>query len=882
MTIYVFLLEQYLLDRNLVGIEMNIVYKFIPQGQSYRISENRDEVVLDVGGLNQGLIFDHHFPNGPEDCTAKLVLYNRNRLNELNDNIKDVTIVTHDDPNFDCSCAAWLVKNYLNDNAFPEGAEWVIQYASLVDSGKLKIDNEYLLVPSTAMYAFYGLAEKKIKDNEIKVDDKNKWILDRAFDLLNWCAKNLSKIDIENYKNIDDKSIFDLMNEAHKFDEEYELLKKDRPIYESELLDKDICETIEDFELFNQEKSIEKVKALIYYRPPKSSLTKYWARNDDYVFTLIPQICDGEWDNAIWKPTGFSGKPNRVIMSVPPDSNYNLQTLAIQLERTECEFERRILGDAAELKRTRTVVRNGYENEKWVTNNDPWYDGSSTNYTIIDAPYSLSLLPLEKIIDVAKSFTEKDVTNVQIKIIYPVILKDDNKFRDDSWNCFFNENSSSQKDKSTTWIPIREVSNYNVNPENVCLFDYAKKLLWNNENLISFFSSSNIVFDDNLVKWKYTAIQKEKPEVFFNQFFNLVGVMNEKTKVGASWYQNANNFIINITESNGIKKYAVINSNNLNPKQHFYEINSSKIVCFSSKIAFLILSVDIPGINISSNIPSILKGLSCNFEDDLQAFFNIKQLNLKDPVYFIFAEFNRDKFINIDIGHDVFAICSFMDETVPLTDGSNEKTLMENMLLRVNAGTVFGLSRNCSVLAAMSTQKSSEPQFIKAYRDSFNGQWLYEWILAMHQHWKMVGMKTKLGTSDIMRERGNLSKLRSELVEFTANACFTQVTGDPFGAELYNRWKQLLTLDDLNKEVSTQIMSLEENSRSAFQSKVTFITFLLFPLTTILSILNFVRLNLNVIDLSGAPLWCKVLSLIAIFGISGLLSKLLLNYASKR
>lgn len=810
---------------------MNITYKFIPEGQSY-IPKNKNEVVLDVGGLNEGLIFDHHFPKGPKDSTAKLVFNDINRLSGLKDK-KDVTIVTHNDPDFDCSCATWLVKNYLNDNVLcPEGAKWVVQYASLVDSGKLKINNEYFLVPSTAMYAFYELAEKKIKNKEINEDDKNKWILYRAFNLLNWCAENLSEIDIDDYKNIDNKRIFDLMTEARIFNMEYELLKEDRAKYENELLDKNICETITDFKLFNNERSIEGVKALIYYQQPESSLTKYWARDDNYIFTLIPQACDEQWDNALWKPPGFSGKPNRVIMSVPLDSNYNLQTLAIQLERTECEFERRILGDAAELKRTRTVVRNGYENEKWVTNNDPWYDGSSKDYTIVATPFSHSFLSTKKIIDIAKSFTEKDITNIQIKIICPVILEADKKFGDNSWKRYFNESNSSQKDKRNTWIPIQEVSSNNGNSENVYLFDYARKLL------------------------------------------NLDGMTNGATKTGASWYQNNNKFIINITENKGIKK-AVINSNGTESKPSFYEISNSKMVCFPSKIGFLILSVDIPGMNISSDIPGILRGISCNFENDLKAFFDIKQLDLKDPVYLIFAKFNREKFINIDIGHDVFSICSFMDETVPLTDGSNEKTLMENMLLRVNAGTIFGFSRNCSVLAAI-TQKSSESQFIKAYKDSFNGQWFYEWILAMHQHWKMVSMKTRLGTSDIYK-RSNLSKLRYELVEFTANACFTQVTGDPIGAELYNRWKQLLTLEDLNKEVSKQIESLDENSRSAFEGTFTFISLIFFPLTIILCILNVFQLNLG-----DVGLWGKVRSLAAVIGVSGLLSMLLLLCTSKR
>ncbi|HZY25759.1 MAG TPA: hypothetical protein VFE71_08030, partial [Bacteroidales bacterium] len=313
---------------------MNITYKFILQGQSYIIPEKKDEVVLDVGGQNQGFIFDHHFPNSPEDCAAKIVFNNSNRLKELKDS-KNVTIVIHNDPDFDCSCAAWLVKNYLEENCsngrlFPKDAEWVVQYASLVDSGKLKINSKHVLTPATAIFAFYELSLKKIKDREIDANDKNEWILYRTFDLLNWCVNKLTDINIDNYENIDDKSISDRMIQSEKFGMEHQILEEDRPIFESELLDKSICQTIKDFKLFNHQKTVEKVSALIYFRPSRSSLVKYWARNDGYIFTLIPKNCDGKWDNAIWKPPGFSGRPNRVIISVPPDSNYNLKTLAIQ------------------------------------------------------------------------------------------------------------------------------------------------------------------------------------------------------------------------------------------------------------------------------------------------------------------------------------------------------------------------------------------------------------------------------------------------------------------------------------------------------------------------------------------------------------------------
>ncbi|BBL63631.1 hypothetical protein [Methanosarcina mazei] len=138
---------------------MNITYKFIPQGQSYRIPENKSEVVLDVGGLNQGLSFDHHFPNSPNNCTSKMIFNESNRLNELKEDNRDVTIVTHNDPDFGCSCSVWLVKNYLINNTFPEGAEWAVQYASLVDSGKLKI-NVTIQVALTRLHIFPRSEEK--------------------------------------------------------------------------------------------------------------------------------------------------------------------------------------------------------------------------------------------------------------------------------------------------------------------------------------------------------------------------------------------------------------------------------------------------------------------------------------------------------------------------------------------------------------------------------------------------------------------------------------------------------------------------------------------------------------------------------------------------
>lgn len=219
----------------------------------------------------------------------------------------------------------------------------------------------------------------------------------------------------------------------------------------------------------------------------------------------------------------------------------------------------------------------------------------------------------------------------------------------------------------------------------------------------------------------------------------------------------------------------------------------------------------------------------------------------------VFAEFNGDKINNIDIGQDVFSICSFLDQSIPSTDGSSERARMEQMLLRIKAGTVFGFSRNCTVFGSitrpvlphtaaenldLNKQEMRKSRFIEAYYRRFNEPWLYEWIVALHQHWVMIDMKTRLGSVNI-NERHSLSSLQSKFVEFTADACFTEVTSDPIGAELYNKWKELLSFDDLNQEVYLQIDALNKRVTSSIQSILAIITFVFFPFSLLISTLAF-------------------------------------------
>lgn len=786
-------------------MQPNITYKFIPRGESYASGDKKSEVVLDVGGQNEGLFFDHHFPDGPSYCAALLVFNNKDRLKELL-NHQNVTIVIHREPDFDCTCAAWLVANYLwNKGNFPVGSEWVAQYAMIVDSGKLYIKKEFFFVPASVLYAFYRSAEKN-KDLDTP-EKRDCWILERAFEMLDWCAKNLATgISVEH----DDKKIFNFMKGAGVFEPEYQLLKEDRLNYDNDLADKRTTTKIDQFQLYNQETGcVEGVKALVYHQCAQSSLTKYWARNDGFIVTLIPLTCDDLWQDAIWKPDGFLVKPNRVIISIPPELPYTLKQLAIQLERAECEVERQLLGDKAELKRTRTVIRRGYEDEKWVTNSDPWYDGSSHNYTIVESPSSQSLLSNERIILVALNHTQCDVTSARITVICPLSLKTNNEGLNIRWESVLNGITCSK----THWIPLKSEFGENLNRNDVTgyLFDSVKKFL-------------------NLDNTEYRET---------TWYANNVDTVH-LVRVKEADANDARYIFPQLEKSTNIQS----------PSNSFHNI---RLVTFSSKIGFLILSVDIQKI-MSHDIQKILSGINDRHPDFISLLsLSCNQIECKEPVFMVFAEFNGDKINNIDIGQDVFSICSFLDQSIPSTDGSSERARMEQMLLRIKAGTVFGFSRNCTVFGSitrpvlphtaaenldLNKQEMRKSRFIEAYYRRFNEPWLYEWIVALHQHWVMIDMKTRLGSVNI-NERHSLSSLQSKFVEFTADACFTEVTSDPIGAELYNKWKELLSFDDLNQEVYLQIDALNKRVTSSIQSILAIITFVFFPFSLLISTLAF-------------------------------------------
>ena len=760
-----------------------IDYKFIPQGKSYEPTDR--EVVLDVGGLNEGLIFDHHFVGAKEEKCASLLVFEDygNRLNALNSK-KSVTIVIHEDPDFDCSCAAWLVKNYLEKGEFPAGAEWVVNYAGAADSGNLSVEQSHYLVPISAMYSLSELV-----DQNREKEDKNKCIVKKACELMDWCAENLADIEEINQESSKFK-IFDKMIESLLFEEENELLKNDLELFNKELKDATFVSKTKYMRLFRKvtwEK--EDVPALIYLKPPQSVLTKHWARNEGYIATIIPITCDNRWNSAKWKTSEFLAEPNRVKISVPPEALYNLKPVAQQLERAECEIENVLLGSKANLKRRQTTKRRTYENERWVTNNDPWYDGVSHNYTIVDSPGSYSLLSIDEIISIALNNTEPDIFRLRINIIYPLHLK-------------VNENSTST-DQSFNWEDILN----NTNSENP-----LKAKVWES------FSKDNRFKD-----------------YFFTYVNNFLYAKNKEGETD-KWFERKNDQNAQICD---------LPRNNID-----FKVNDSQVVCFDAELGFAVLSLDFWNI-MSNDVSDILTNLRCKCKNIFSEYVtNSEMLEHYEPVYMTLIIFNGFKDESFNIETETFGACSFRDTTLSLMSDSSSKNWKRKMLLKINAGNIFCFSRDCMTFASTCLKKENKQEnsqlkpncstfstFLDDYWKKFNEPWINEWIMILYQYYGIILMKERMGQIS-MTDKSEIELLKSKFVKFKANSFFVQVTSDPTGAEIYNRLKELFALKSIYSEMDSQIVALSDDINSYITNLLTMVSFFVLPMTLSISILQ--------------------------------------------
>ncbi len=346
-------------------------------------------------------------------------------LGNLKPNAKEIQIIVHTNPDFDCFASAYLAKYYIQHKEFPENYEEIVKYAELIDSGKLKLNPNELLTP----YSFTHVLSISIERNKFNsIYDFQVAYLERGLELIEYIFKRLSELT-ETERSIYNPTFF---NNNHPFKREERLVLEDYQKYQYDL--QTICEK-RSMRLPTLNGSSRKVDGLFWNDIPTCSMDRLWARGDidspsgsGYVFTFIPKeikhtpgIIINEFESESIQDAIRT--TSQVIISVDGNSDVTLVDLGKQLEIEERKMEYIIFGETLKEKwRSRDPKKRRFT-DAWFDSCDPWYDGRNYQYQIVDAPQIGSLLRLEQIKDIAINYTKPRVKGNKTKILYPFEFK---------------------------------------------------------------------------------------------------------------------------------------------------------------------------------------------------------------------------------------------------------------------------------------------------------------------------------------------------------------------------------------------------------------------------------------------------------------------------
>ena len=375
---------------------MKFKYDFIPQGSKIEIDEinkifkttyfsfpekknvekkwpMHEVVVLDTGNKLQPGIIDHHQPNSEVEnlCVTSLVVIDHEKYLSHLKNCSEVTIVTHFTPDLDALGAVYFTQKYLSGKKITEQDKVIADYILEVDSGKLSIDPEnpvgiasiWLAITASEIY------NPKLTDEQI---------INKGFELLDNVQNTLI--------NIPSPWSNEFGPNIKGFEIEKTNIYTDSETYQIDFKERSKCYSIE---LYNNILGGEDEVDVIFTQDAKSFLWKYWVRGDK--------------KNSFHKQ-GFILTCNhlvnkrRSIISVDPNTPYNLKGLGILIDRIEIDnllnnLSIEQLEEGINLPEgSKPGKRDGFHR------NDPWYDGRGFHkYTIIDAPRVGTNLSTEKI-----------------------------------------------------------------------------------------------------------------------------------------------------------------------------------------------------------------------------------------------------------------------------------------------------------------------------------------------------------------------------------------------------------------------------------------------------------------------------------------------------
>jgi serine/threonine protein kinase len=359
----------------------------------------QDRVFLDVGNDLATGVIDHHQQVQSAGSTARLVLANPRLLERAvvpsRRPSAPFTLVVHENPDLDCVASAYLAWTYLTQGAFPPGGSALADYIDLVDSGTHGVTLER---PFTLQCAFRQLMVRVFGQQWNARQQAWRSLVLHGMDLVGVVAAEaqLQGVPIE--------QIDAFAASAVLTDEDRQEVLRDRERYQAKLRDPHCHVRRAELELLDGQGQLVRVPALLARDvqnpddPQRCVYFKDWARSDATLagtgFQHGGESITGFVALCIFQSEG-TDHVRRCILSVTPQSGVSLEGLGTLLDNAEAERRIEIHGvDNRVVDPVRGEVlaaRPGYRNA------DPWYDGRSHHYTILDAPRSGTLLTADEI-----------------------------------------------------------------------------------------------------------------------------------------------------------------------------------------------------------------------------------------------------------------------------------------------------------------------------------------------------------------------------------------------------------------------------------------------------------------------------------------------------
>lgn len=394
-----------------LGLRVEWRYGFVGYGQ--RAVTTPGVLYLDVGGIIQPGVLDHHGEATPGGCASELVLDNPQLVyNHLlapwlarhgegrtpEGTIWRPTVITHTGPDFDGVVAVTLARHLVEEGGFPPWAEALVAYTREVDQGRLTLraaNGADLYAPHLAYLVIQNLKDEVGRPWPYEAQ------LRRGLEMIERIVASLESArrasglgtirDLGDFLPGKSKVRGDWIDDPW-FADIKSVLDGEPARFQRDSSSADCSKKVFLPALDGGSPIV--TPAFVANAPTESVLNKYWVRAEGYPLFVCPYGKPRESDGS-----GRVVYP-RVIVSVDPTwsdmgRRPSLQGLGFALEQAEVA-RRRELHDGIDDRGGLPRFGGGY-----CANNDPWYDGRTFEWTIVDAPRSGTSLPYDEVVRIA-------------------------------------------------------------------------------------------------------------------------------------------------------------------------------------------------------------------------------------------------------------------------------------------------------------------------------------------------------------------------------------------------------------------------------------------------------------------------------------------------